>query len=54
MTRGELMRKIRKPTAPPIKIEEDLRKYSRAHERQRLRRGNNWRSAPPEKVHPDD
>jgi len=37
---GELMRKVRKPMAPPAKIEEDLRKYSRARERRRLRRGN--------------
>jgi hypothetical protein len=39
-TAGELMRKVRKPMAPPAKIEEDLRKYDRARERQRLRRGN--------------
>jgi hypothetical protein len=37
---GELMRKVRKPMAPPAKIEEDLRKYSRARERRRLHRGN--------------
>jgi hypothetical protein len=40
-TSPELMQKVRKPMAPPTKIEEDLRKYNRAHERQRLRRGNN-------------
>jgi hypothetical protein len=36
---GELMQKVRKPMAPPAKIEEDLRKYNRARERQRLRSG---------------
>jgi hypothetical protein len=37
---GELIRKVRKPMAPPAKIEEDLRKYNRAHERRRFRTGN--------------
>jgi hypothetical protein len=32
------MRKVRKPMAPPAKVEEDLRKYNRARERQRVRR----------------
>jgi hypothetical protein len=32
------MRKVRKPMAPPAKVEEDLHKYNRARERQRLRR----------------
>jgi hypothetical protein len=36
-TTGELMRKVRKPMAPPAKIEEDLRKYRRTRERHRLR-----------------
>jgi len=39
-TGGELIRKLRKPMAPPTKIEEDLRKYKRARERRRVRRGN--------------
>jgi hypothetical protein len=39
VTVGELMRKVRKPMAPPARIEEDLRKYDRARERQRLRKG---------------
>jgi hypothetical protein len=39
-TSAELMQKVRKPMAPPTKIEEDLRKYNRARERRRLRRGN--------------
>jgi hypothetical protein len=30
---------MRKPMAPPAKIEEDLRKYNRARERRRLHRG---------------
>ncbi len=34
------MRKVRKPMAPPVKVEEDLRKYNRARERRYLRRGN--------------
>jgi hypothetical protein len=33
------MQKVRKPMAPPAKVEEDLRKYNRARERQGLRRG---------------
>ena len=37
-TSGQLMRKVRKPMAPPARIEEDLRKYRRARERQRQRR----------------
>jgi hypothetical protein len=36
---GELMRKVRKPMAPPAKIEQNLRTYSRARERRRLHRG---------------
>lgn len=35
---GELIRKIRKPMAPPARIEEDTKKYSRARERERRRR----------------
>jgi hypothetical protein len=38
-TAGELIRKLRKPLAPPIKVEEDKRKYNRARERQQQRRG---------------
>ena len=36
--RGALIAKIRKPQAPPVRVEEDLTKYSRARERERLRR----------------
>jgi hypothetical protein len=36
--KGELMRKVRKPIAPPAKVEEDQRKYQRARERARQRR----------------
>ena len=39
MTSAQLMQKVRKPMAPPAKVEEDLRKYNRARERRRLRRG---------------
>ena len=35
-----LIRKLRKPVAPPAKIEEDERKYKRARERERQRREN--------------
>jgi hypothetical protein len=38
-TGRELMKKVRKPLPPPAKVEEDLRKYNRARERQRLRKG---------------
>jgi len=40
VTSAELMRQVRKPMAPPAKVEEDLRKYNRARERRRLSRGN--------------
>jgi len=33
-----VMRKVRKPMAPPSKIEEALTKYRRERERERLRR----------------
>ena len=36
--RGGIIRKLRKPIAPPSKVEEDERKYKRARERERLRR----------------
>jgi hypothetical protein len=35
---GGIIRKLRKPIAPPSKIEEDERRYNRARERERLRR----------------
>jgi len=35
---GGLLRKIRKPLAPPTRIEEDQTSYRRAHERELLRR----------------
>ena len=34
---GELIRKLRKPLAPPTKVKEDERKYRRERERARLR-----------------
>jgi len=40
ITAGELMNKVRKPMAPPARIEEDLRKYSRPRERRQLRKAN--------------
>ena len=33
-----LIAKLRKPMAPPTRVAEDEKKYSRAHERERLRR----------------
>ncbi len=36
--RHGLIAKIRKPTAPPMRIEEDVKKYRRPRERERLRR----------------
>jgi hypothetical protein len=36
--RGTLIRKLRKPIAPPSKVEEDERKYKRAREHEKLRR----------------
>jgi hypothetical protein len=36
VTTGQLMQKVRKPMAPPAKVEEDLRRYNRARERRRL------------------
>lgn len=33
-----LIRKIRKPIAPPSKVEEDLKRYRRARERAKARR----------------
>ncbi len=33
-----LIRKIRKPTAPPSKVEEGIKRYRRARERARRRR----------------
>jgi hypothetical protein len=37
-TKGGLIRKIRKPMAPPARIEEDTTKYRRERERERRRR----------------
>jgi hypothetical protein len=37
---ASLIRKLRKPMAPPAKVEEDERKYKRARERERQRREN--------------
>ncbi len=34
----ELIRKLRKPLAPPTRVAEDERKYKRARERERLQR----------------
>lgn len=35
---GEVMRKVRKPMAPPARVEDDLKRYHRERERERLRR----------------
>ncbi len=35
---GAVMRKVRKPLAPPTRVEETTTKYRRARERERLRR----------------
>jgi hypothetical protein len=35
---GGLIRKLRKPIAPPTRVADDERKYSRPRERERLRR----------------
>jgi len=35
---GDVMRKVRKPMAPPSRIEDDLKRYRRERERARLRR----------------
>jgi hypothetical protein len=32
------MRKVRKPVPPPSRVEEDLKRYHRERERERLRR----------------
>ena len=36
---GGLMKKVRKPVPPPTRIEDDTKKYKRAKEKERLRRG---------------
>jgi hypothetical protein len=36
--KGELIAKIRKPVAPPARVEKDERKYNRKREAERLRR----------------
>ena len=36
--RGAVMRKVRKPVAPPSRVEDDLKRYHRERERERLRR----------------
>ena len=33
-----VMRKVRKPMAPPARVEEDLKRYHRERERERIRR----------------
>jgi hypothetical protein len=35
---GGVMRKVRKPIPPPSRVEEDLNRYRRERERERLRR----------------
>jgi hypothetical protein len=37
---GGVMRKVRKPVPPPSRVEEDLKRYHRERERERLRREN--------------
>ena len=34
---GGVMRKVRKPIPPPSKVEEDLKRYHRERERERVR-----------------
>jgi hypothetical protein len=36
--RGAIIAKLRKPTAPPMRVEDDPTKYQRARERERIRR----------------
>jgi len=36
---GGLIRKLRKPLAPPTRVADDERKYLRARERERIQRG---------------
>ncbi len=36
--KGAVMRKVRKPIPPPSRVEEDLKRYHRERERERLRR----------------
>jgi hypothetical protein len=36
--KGAVMRKVRKPIPPPSRVEEDLNRYHRERERERLRR----------------
>ena len=35
------MRKVRKPMAPPARVEDDLKRYHREREREKLRREEN-------------
>jgi hypothetical protein len=35
---GGVMRKVRKPIPPPSRVEEDLKRYRRQRERERIRR----------------
>ncbi len=35
---GGLIRKLRKPMAPPLRVDDDEKKYRRAREREKLRR----------------
>ena len=35
---GGVMRQVRKPMAPPLRVEEDIKRYHRERERERLRR----------------
>jgi hypothetical protein len=35
---GDVMRKVRKPIPPPSRVEEDLKRYRREREQERLRR----------------
>ena len=35
---GGVMRKVRKPIPPPSRVEEDIKRYRRERERERLRR----------------
>jgi len=47
---GALIRKLRKPVAPPTRVAEDERKYSRARERQRLLRETDGNQGPADRT----
>jgi len=40
LKRGGLIKKIRKPVAPPARVHKDVKEYCRERERERLRRAD--------------